>query len=83
MQPSRVKVLRIRIRMPSKNGLHGGARLKTNLAERLLLQAEYLRFGLKFDPIDWRVLFRVVEYLPGTHSQATIAHDLRAGAVQP
>lgn len=27
-------------------------------------------------------LFRVVGYLPGTHSQAMIAHDLRAGVAQ-
>ncbi|WP_170094865.1 hypothetical protein [Simplicispira suum] len=29
-----------------------------------------------------RIMFRVVGYLPGTHSQAMIAHDLRAGVAQ-
>ena len=68
--------------MPPNNDLQGDARLKPNISERLILCAEYFRFELKLEPIDCRVLFRVVGYLPGTGIQATIAHDLRAGVAQ-
>ncbi len=51
-------------------------------ASRFLSALRDAPAGSKAAGCDRSLLFRVVRYLPGTHSQATIAHDLRAGVAQ-